>query len=50
MNADLSRWIPQPRAPGMSYISAEMKATIDLSESRVGQDRKSTRLNSSHRP
>ena len=36
MNADLSRWTPQPRAPGMSYISAEMKATIDLSESRVG--------------
>ena len=32
---DLSRWTPQPRAPGMSYISAEMKAAIDLSESRV---------------
>lgn len=29
------RWVPQPRAPGMSYISAEMKASIDLSESRV---------------
>ena len=35
MTADLSRWKPQPRAPGMSYISAEMKAAIDLSESRV---------------
>ena len=31
-----ARWTPQPRAPGMSYISAEMKASIDLSESRVG--------------
>ena len=31
------RWTPQPRAPGMSYISAEMKAAIDLSESRVGR-------------
>ena len=30
------RWTPQPRAPGMSYITAEMKAAIDLSESRVG--------------
>ena len=29
------RWVPQPRAPGMSYISAEMKASIELSESRV---------------
>ena len=29
-------WVPQPRAPGMSYITAEMKAAIDLSESRVG--------------
>ena len=36
MSADLSRWTPQPRAPGMSYITAEMKAPIDLSESRVG--------------
>jgi transketolase len=36
MSQDLSRWTPQPRAPGMSYISADMKATIDLSESRVG--------------
>ncbi|MDH4053203.1 MAG: hypothetical protein OEU93_16660, partial [Rubrivivax sp.] len=34
---DPSRWTPQPRAPGMSYISADMKAAIDLSESRVGQ-------------
>ena len=31
-----ARYIAQPRAPGMSYISAAMKATIDLSESRVG--------------
>ena len=36
MSQDLSRWTPQPRAPGMSYITAEMKAAIDLSESRVG--------------
>jgi transketolase len=33
---DTSRWVPLPRAPGMTYISAEMKKTIDLSESRVG--------------
>ena len=32
---DADRWVPQPRAPGMSYISAEMKASIDLSESRA---------------
>lgn len=32
---DHSRWTPQPRAPGISYISAEAKATLDLSESRV---------------
>jgi transketolase len=36
MSQDLSRWVPQPRAPGMSYITADMKAAIDLSESRVG--------------
>ncbi len=30
------RYVPQPRAPGMSYMDAEMKAAIDLSESRVG--------------
>jgi transketolase len=36
MNTDKSRWVPQPRAPGMSYITAEMKSAIDLSESRVG--------------
>ncbi len=36
MSSDPSRWTPQPRAPGMSYITAEMKASIDLSESRVG--------------
>lgn len=34
--SDASRWTPQPRAPGMSYITAEMKAAIDLTESRVG--------------
>ena len=32
---DEGRWVPQPRAPGMSYITAEMKAHVDLSESRV---------------
>ncbi len=36
MSTNLSRWTPQPRAPGMSYITAGMKASIDLSESRVG--------------
>lgn len=36
MSTDTGRWVPQPRAPGMSYITAEMKAAIDLSESRVG--------------
>jgi transketolase len=30
-----SRWVPQPRAAGVSYISAEMKAGLDLSESRT---------------
>jgi transketolase len=35
MTADLSRWTPQPRAAGVTYISAEAKATLDLSESRV---------------
>jgi transketolase len=32
---DSSRWVPQPRAAGVSYISAEVRATLDLSESRV---------------
>lgn len=32
---DLSRWVPQPRAAGVSYISADMKAGLDLSESRT---------------
>jgi transketolase len=32
---DRSRWVPQPRAAGVTYISAEAKATLDLSESRV---------------
>jgi len=35
MNTDLSRWTPQPRAAGVTYISAEAKAKLDLSESRV---------------
>jgi transketolase len=35
MTADLSRWTPQPRAAGVTYISAEAKAALDLSESRV---------------
>lgn len=33
--SDRSRWTPQPRAPGVSYISAAMKSAIDLSESRA---------------
>jgi len=32
---DSGRWVPQPRAAGVSYISAEVRATLDLSESRV---------------
>lgn len=32
----MNRYAPRPRAPGMSYMTAEMKAAIDLSESRVG--------------
>jgi transketolase len=40
---DRSRWTPQPRAPGVSYISAQMKAAIDLSESRAaGTDDEAT--------
>ena len=37
MSADLSRWTPQPRAAGVTYISAEAKVALDLSESRVSQ-------------
>jgi transketolase len=33
--SDSSRWVPQPRAAGVTYISAEVRATLDLSESRV---------------
>ncbi len=32
---DRSRWVPQPRAAGVTYLSAEAKARLDLSESRV---------------
>jgi transketolase len=32
----MSRWTPQPRAAGVAYLSAEVKATIDLGESRIG--------------
>ncbi len=32
---DLSRWVPQPRAAGVTYISAEARAGLDLSESRI---------------
>jgi transketolase len=35
MSADSSRWVPQPRAAGVTYISAEVRAKLDLSESRV---------------
>ena len=35
----MNKYVPQPRAPGMSYMTAEMKAAIDLSESRVGDMR-----------
>ena len=31
----LARWVPQPRAAGVTYLSAEAKAKLDLSESRV---------------
>jgi len=34
--ADRARWTPQPRAAGVSYMSADTKASIDLSESRIG--------------
>lgn len=36
MSGDPTRYVPQPRAAGVSYVSAEMKAAIDLSESRIG--------------
>ena len=32
---DPSRWTPQPRAEGVTYISAEARARLDLSESRI---------------
>jgi len=32
----MNKYVPQPRAPGISYMTAEMKAAIDLSESRIG--------------
>ena len=32
---DLARWAPQPRAAGVTYISAEARAGLDLSESRI---------------
>jgi transketolase len=35
MTTDRSRWTPQPRAAGVTYISAEVRARLDLSESRV---------------
>lgn len=35
MNSTTTRWTPQPRAAGVTYISAEAKARLDLSESRV---------------
>ncbi len=35
MSSDRSRWAPQPRAAGVTYISAEVRAGLDLSESRV---------------
>ncbi len=30
-----SRWTPQPRAAGVTYLSAEAKSKLDLSESRI---------------
>ena len=38
MSADmneLARWTPQPRAAGVTYIGAEARAKLDLSESRI---------------
>lgn len=35
---NFDKYKPQPRAPGMAYMTAEMKAAIDLSESRVTPD------------
>ncbi len=32
---DISRWVPQPRADGVTYISPEARAKLDLSESRI---------------
>jgi transketolase len=33
--SDNPRWTPQPRAAGVTYLSAEAKARLDLSESRI---------------
>ena len=38
MAIDTSKYVPLPRAPGMVYLTAEQKAVIDLSESRVTPD------------
>ena len=35
ISTDPAKYVPKPRAPGMSYMSAEMKAAIDLSESKI---------------
>jgi transketolase len=32
---DRARWVPQPRASGVAYLSADAKARLDLSESRI---------------
>jgi transketolase len=38
MAIDTAKYVPLPRAPGMVYLTAEQKARIDLSESRVTPD------------
>lgn len=35
MSTDPTRWTPQPRAAGITYLSGEAKAKLDLSESRI---------------
>jgi transketolase len=35
MPINTAKYVPLPRAPGMAYLTAEQKAVIDLSESRV---------------
>lgn len=35
ISIDKEKYLPLPRAPGMSYLSADVKRTLDLSESRV---------------